>query len=215
MATAKKPRSQQLLPRSSLPGLMVESVGEIGALVDGTPFFEVAEFSWCPPGPGSYKGPNAWPVFTGPVVWVRLVLRNGHAEVEEVRIARDEDDVSEVSASFVNKLPLKKIVDEGTRQLLAFAHALANPGFIERGDRSEMLAALQSVRESVDVARRHRRVITDEVLRKTAKVYRDDTTGMPTKAVADSFPTSHRNATRYVALARKAGLLPAYGKEEE
>lgn len=195
-------------------GVVIESVGELSSLANGTPFFEAAEFTWSQlkpaPGPlGSYEWSER---MVGPIVRVRVVLREGHVVVDEVRVTRFRDDDAEVSPTTLGKIPLRKIVDAGTEQLLGLAYGAAvnrNPsdwGSIE---------GLRSARESVGAARRKRRVVTDELLRETARVYLADVSGKPTRAVADHFPTSHRNATRYVKLARDAGYLPEYGKEEE
>ena len=57
---------------------------------------------------------------------------------------------------------------------------------------------------------RRRRIVTDDLLRDVARIYEEDTTGAPTRAVADKLFTSHRNAVRWVALARKRGFLAEY-----
>jgi transposase len=49
--------------------------------------------------------------------------------------------------------------------------------------------------------------ITDEHLREVARIYSNDTTGAPTKAVADHFNTSRQNAGKWVKAAREQGLM--------
>lgn len=79
------------------------------------------------------------------------------------------------------------------------------------------LAQLQSgmidtVREAAGP--RRRRIVTPALLREVAEVYRGAHAAgnPPTVAVQEHFNTSHRNAARWVAEARKAGILgPATG----
>jgi len=52
------------------------------------------------------------------------------------------------------------------------------------------------------------RVITNDLLKKVAEVYRDNIKGAPTKAVAKHFGVKDRMASTYVDRARKAGHLP-------
>lgn len=56
--------------------------------------------------------------------------------------------------------------------------------------------------------RPRRRAVTPEFLASVAKVYLADTKGKPTMAVQKRLNGSHRTATRWVSLARKAGLIP-------
>jgi hypothetical protein len=51
--------------------------------------------------------------------------------------------------------------------------------------------------------------------RQVADTYRQNRDGRPTADVASQLCTSHRNATRWVALARKRGFLPPYGSDKE
>ncbi len=67
--------------------------------------------------------------------------------------------------------------------------------------------------EVYDLARqqltpRRRRRVTDDLLGRVAKIYRDHLDeGAPTQAVAEELMVSHSTATRYVAQARDRGLL--------
>jgi len=56
---------------------------------------------------------------------------------------------------------------------------------------------------------RRQRSVDDVLLRRVARIYQE-TEWAPTEAVKDQIPTSKRNATRYVALARERGFLPPY-----
>lgn len=57
-------------------------------------------------------------------------------------------------------------------------------------------------------AGRTSRDITPELLRRVTKVYRDNITGHPAKAVEHHFQVGQRMAAEYVSRARKAGMLP-------
>jgi hypothetical protein len=59
---------------------------------------------------------------------------------------------------------------------------------------------------------RARRRLTDDDLRRIADIYQQDTTGAPTRAVAEAFRVAHRTGTLYVQRARMAGLLPPVAK---
>jgi hypothetical protein len=64
---------------------------------------------------------------------------------------------------------------------------------------------------------RRQRSVTNDLLRRVAACYLTADEA-PTEAVAEEFDTSHRNATRYVAMARERGFLPPYrrgGKSAE
>jgi hypothetical protein len=53
-----------------------------------------------------------------------------------------------------------------------------------------------------------RRIVTDDVLRKVAEVYRENVADRPVEAVGGAFRTTHRTAARYVQRAREQGFLP-------
>jgi hypothetical protein len=53
-----------------------------------------------------------------------------------------------------------------------------------------------------------RQVITDEMLREVARVYRAHANRRPTQAVAQAFGVQHRTAAKYVRRARDLELLP-------
>ncbi len=91
--------------------------------------------------------------------------------------------------------------------LAAMAHDPDHPHDPDRGG-ARVDAGLSAVKAS-----RRQRIVNDELLQEVAEVYQADETGAPTRAVAAHFPTSHRNATRYVAMARNRGFLPPYGED--
>jgi hypothetical protein len=60
---------------------------------------------------------------------------------------------------------------------------------------------------------RRRRTRDDRLLHEVADIYRDDRSGAPTRAVQTALGTSHRNAVRWVQMAREKGFLPPVGHE--
>lgn len=145
-----------------------------------------------------------------------MVVHGGRPEVDEVRVVRHAGE-AEITATALSTIPLREIVD-GVKITIAEVMVLelddsGTPGedghFDEDTNDAAWLAG-----KSVEALRR-RRTVTDELLQEVARVYEGDTTGAPTKAVADHFPTSHRNATRYVALARERGFLAPYREEPD
>jgi hypothetical protein len=143
--------------------------------------------------------------FVGPSVWLRMALHNDRLEVDEVRVVRRAGD-PEIS---LPDIPLSQMVNETTREtagVVELGVQLAKSGSID----------IDSVERAADsaLATRRRRTVNDKLLQEVAEVYQADTTYAPTWAVANHFPTSHRTATRYVALARKRGFLPPYGEDQ-
>jgi len=143
--------------------------------------------------------------FVGPSVRLRMAVHDGRPEVDEVKVERREGD-PEITATTLSDIPLRQIADD-------IAEAMAGVALVfglvdQQPDEDAIAVAGESA-----LAIRRRRTITDELLREVAHVYESDTTGAPTKAVSDQLFTSHRNATRYVALARERGLLAPFGEE--
>jgi hypothetical protein len=158
-------------------------------------------------------------------VEVRIVLHDDRPEVDEVKVTRQTGD-PEISATWLRNIPLNEIVESGIEQISMLAFLLQknrdedDPGPVPAeayGDEPWVVEPPEGLAEAQESAlgKRRRRTVTDELLREVARVYLSDSTGAPTKAVADHFPTSHRNATRYVALARERGFLPPYGEDQQ
>lgn len=81
------------------------------------------------------------------------------------------------------------------------------------GEAPEVTALRQSkaaARRFVDRQRlpRARRVMTDEFLQEVARIYQENATGKPTKAVGEVFNVQSRQASKYVDAARRRGYLP-------
>ena len=141
--------------------------------------------------------------FVGPFVSIRMAVHDGRPEVDEIKVVRRAGD-PEIKATTLSDIPLGQIADGATSAVTAFVYWLTQrtPGM----DTDAHNRAADEAGEAA-VAVRRRRTITDALLREAAAVYNADTTGKPTKAVREHFPTSQRNAARYVALAKERGFI--------
>ena len=187
--------------RDAKVGITIDGLGQLTELATGQPFFERAEGSWVRPGS------------TGPVVRFALICPDGYPEMDEVRIVRSEGD-AEISATTLQSIPLKKIKDEAIGMLGLMAYG-AKHRVIDESDVKLHRAGIHAAGPSAVAASRRRRVVTDELLQEVAEVYKADTTRRPTQAVADHFFTGHRNATRWVRLARDRKFLPDIIREDQ
>jgi hypothetical protein len=183
-------------------------IGPLTTLASGAPFLEEAVILWSRLKPdltsaAVFKIDEA---LTGPTVEIEIVLQDGRPEVNEVKVSRRPGE-PEITPTMLREIPLSRIAEHGVVQMELIARAMwaessiDSPGPI--GQESHPYYA--PVTESV--AARRRRTVTDELLREVAAVYQTDTTGAPTKAVREHFPTSQRNAARYVALAKERGFI--------
>jgi hypothetical protein len=183
-------------------------VGPLTTLPSGAPFLEEAVFAWSQFKPNVTRSEfEILDITTGPTVEVEIVLHDGRPEVDEVKVSRRAGD-PEIDAKFLREIPLGQIAESAVVQMELWARrewaetSADSPGPIGP-DVSHPY--WKPVTESV--AARRRRSVTDELLREVAAVYQADTTGKPTKAVKEHFPTSQRNAARYVALAKERGFI--------
>jgi hypothetical protein len=78
---------------------------------------------------------------------------------------------------------------------------------LPKGEWTERNAA---VGERASSSRRQRRPVTDARLQEVAAIYRRDTSGKPTEAVARACIVAYSTAARLVGQARERGFLPAY-----
>jgi len=190
-------------------------IGRVGALTtlgDGTPFFEWAEAEWSrikAAGKPGADSPNLEDRLTGPQVWIRFEVSQGRPEIAAVRVERRLGE-PEVSPTALSRIPWQRIADSLIGDLAGLAVTARKLNDGEDVPKGATTAAGEAA-----VAIRRRRTVTDELLQEVAAVYLADTTGKPTKAVAAHFPTSHRNATRYVAMARERNFLPEYGEDQQ
>lgn len=123
----------------------------------------------------------------------------------------------QITKGLIDEIPLSMIVDRfvldvGKSAFLTQWALQSESHSIE--DRTGVLERAEKAGQSA-VGVRRRRPVNEELLRDVSRIYSADTTGAPTKAVSAELFTSHRNATRWVALARTQGLLPAYANSED
>jgi len=211
------------LPPDRDQWIEVLGLGETVSLPTGALFFEWAEVTWrrlLPGGdPASVDiakdlsllfGPFAQERVTGPAVRLRIVLHDGRPEVDEVAVVRRPED-PEITSTLLAEIRLAEIVNYCVERLgwLAYLPRFIHPSATDE-ERSD---AAQAAAGQSAIASRRRRMVTDALLRDVALIYASDATGAPTKAVSDQLFTSHRNATRWVALARKRGFLAPFGEE--
>ena len=183
-------------------------VGPLTTLPSGAPILEEAVFVWSRFKPNVTRSEfEILDITTGPTVQVEIVLHDGRPEVDELKVSRRAGD-PEIDAKFLREIPLSEIADRAVVQMELWARrewaetSADSPGPIGPDTSHPYWAPATEA-----VAARRRRSVTDELLREVAAVYNADTTGKPTKAVKEHFPTSQRNAARYVALAKKQGFI--------
>lgn len=211
-------------------------------LANGALFVEWADVLWSrfvvgdaqgiPPFYGAYADLP----FVGPSVRLRIAVHNGRPEVDEVEVVRRKD-CPEITNHLLSEIPLQKIKERCVSELGKAAFwaqqqrppsGRSIPTAVRSGVDSS-LGAHDPQRESEirlieNLIRRgeaagtsannvrRRRVVTDDLLRKVASIYSSDLSGSPTRAVSQQLFTSHRNATRWVSLARDRGFLKRYGE---
>jgi hypothetical protein len=112
-------------------------------------------------------------------------------------------------------LPLEELAEEAVTRAVSWVSEPENGVVSIRMvlDSSDFVAARRRVKAARRPARR--RVITDDLLREVADVYRQALVRgePPTEAVRDHFGKSHRSASGYIERARHAGFLrPAPGR---
>jgi hypothetical protein len=165
---------------------------ERAELADGTPFPKVAKIEALVAGT------------TGPLFEITLAVEAGQPVVTRLAVERTPGDAP-LSTSAIRDLvgPLVEVVIDYT--------ARATQAFSQRGplDRPQAVAAGDSA-----LRLRRRRTVDDELLREVAEVW-SPTSKTPTEDVADHFFTSHRNASRWVAEARRRGFIPPHPTKED
>jgi hypothetical protein len=191
-------------------------IGPTVTLSTGAPFFERLEVQW-----SRIQGESTERLserLTGPQVKVGIVVHDGRPEVDFVAVRRSPESArgfaTEITAKALSEIPLREIVDKVVG--LAAMVSMRMPPLDGEGGSPAVQEWEEDVSGAADAAlmSRHRRTVDDALLRRVADVYKSDMGGAPTKAVSDQLFTSHRNATRWVALARQRGFLAPYGKED-
>ena len=115
------------------------------------------------------------------------------------------DDTHRLTANAVRNLPLKKVTDEAIRQIAM----LAAIGQEEPGHPYRFLSAPGDGSFGIApgvISSRRRRLIDDELLTAVAEVVRSNPV-RPNDAVHKQMHTSTRNASRWIAEAKRRGFL--------
>jgi hypothetical protein len=191
----------------------IQATGPLIELPDGTPFLEWTELQWSRVEPGD---PNddieIQDVLVGPIVRLRIAVHDGRPELDGLIVDRREGE--EITSALLDGLPLREMVGGFVSRIavLAAVNAQRSTGQWP-ADQGEFDSFRDSAVSAASAARR-RRVITDELLREVAEVYKANlATGHPTKAVQEHFGRTYRMAGVYVAAARKAKYLPKAPKK--
>jgi hypothetical protein len=137
----------------------------------------------------------------GPDMVVKVEVRDGTPEI--VRLSFEaKPGQGEVREKHLRAVDVDRLASDLYATFVAeFGE---NPS---RDDEARVLRAAEKFVERQRLPRDYR-VLTDEVLRKVAEIYRANVSGAPTKAVARHFRVKDRMASTYVDRARKAGYLP-------
>jgi hypothetical protein len=138
--------------------------------------------------------------------------------VEEGEVVLDRFEVDRqagqpgLSSQLLRDLSAKSVMNRVITDGVIWAGTLgAHHERVVRKERGRYLtpgehANLRQLADRTTAARRIRRTITPELLKDVARIATENR-GAPTEAVHTQMHTSHRNATRWIALARKDGYL--------
>jgi hypothetical protein len=158
-----------------------------------------------------------------PIVMLRLRLNGDQPGCAGVVFEQWPDGPS-LTATAINDIDITELIDSavGFQAIAARTPLLPDtwPGWDGKG-RLQLPGGRGLTEEEMNdiekkaVALRRQRSVNTELLTEVAKVYMADTEGAPTIAVARELNASKRNATRWVALARKRGLLPEYERRSK
>jgi hypothetical protein len=146
--------------------------------------------------------------FELPILRLRLEVEEGQVVLTQLDIRRAVED-SSITASTLRFLKVDELIRAGVAVVLMrmFADQRLASGW--RPSTPDERSRIADLAERANQSR-HRRVVTDALLHQVANIYRANEAGAPTIQVAEQLFTSHRNATRWVALARERGFLPPY-----
>jgi hypothetical protein len=137
----------------------------------------------------------------GPDMFVKVAVRDGSPEVVELCFT-SQPGQSEVRQKHLRAVDVGRLATDLYTYEVTEADADDSPWDYARAERTaEKFIERQRLP-------RDYRVITDDVLRKVAEVYRQNIGHAPTKAVAKAFGVRDRMASTYVDRARQAGHLP-------
>ena len=134
-------------------------------------------------------------------MFVKVAVRDGSPEVVELCFT-SQPGQSEVRQKHLRAVDLDRLATD------LYAVEVTDADY--RADPNEYGVAQRIAQKFIERQRlpRDYRVITKDLLKKVAEVYRDNIHRAPTKAVAKHFAVKDRMASTYVDRARKAGYLP-------
>jgi hypothetical protein len=137
----------------------------------------------------------------GPNLTVKVAVREGSPEVVELSF-RSGPDQSEVRQKHLRAVDVDRLASD--------LYAVFVAEFGENPTRDDEARAMRVAEKIIERQRlpREYRILTDDVLRQVAEVYRANIKRAPTQAVAKQFGVKDRMASAYVDRARKAGHLP-------
>ena len=157
------------------------------------------------------------------VVRMRIVLEGGRPVCTRFAFeryeSRDGQFGPEIDAKVVRSINVEKLIRAAVTFVAGIAKGLMHFGDVvagasytidENGRPSFWTEDDERSTGQEALRRRRRRSIDRSFLEEVAKVYRAAGNNAPTAAVAERFNTVTRNATRWVQLARKEGLLDEY-----
>ena len=163
---------------------IINGFGEAGELSGGDQFPMWAEVTF-------YLTASPY----SPTVEVRVELEDGEPVLARLAFQRPSPPWPALDPMTIRRFPAGRLFEDCV-SLLALAVAR------KAADREE-------VEERARRTVRRRRVISDELLKEVADHARANPRA-PTTEVKERMFTSHRNATRWLGLARKRGLLEPY-----
>lgn len=135
---------------------------------------------------------------SAPIRRLKIEVRQGIPECTEIHLAARSDGRG-LRPSDLEAIDLANWIED---ILSECTYRLTPDGF-------RSVPGERGSRKVIEHARKAgRRKVTQELLRKTAEVYRENIATKPLEAVRDEFDVSYRTAARYVELCRSDGLLP-------
>lgn len=154
---------------------------------------------------------------TGPEMSIRVELRDGYPAVTGLSW-KSRPDQEQIRQKHLRETDLAKLatdliastIHEELVPMVDVSDIEIPEGVISTETMAELRRSQATMRRFVESQRvpRARRVITDDVLKKVAQVYRENIDGTPTKAVGEAFNVGQRGASKYVEKARAKGYLP-------
>ncbi|BBX25395.1 hypothetical protein [Mycolicibacterium alvei] len=186
------------MDRPSMIGAPVFRFRYKGQLVDWEFSSETVEFNGVPVPKWATERRHG---VGGPDLVIKVAVRDGSPEVVELSFEAKSGQTE------VRQKHLRAVEVD---QLASDLYAVFVAEFGENPSRDDESRAMRVAEKLIERQRlpRDYRIISDEMLRLVAEVYRTNIERAPTKAVAKHFGVKDRMASTYVDRARKKGFLP-------